>query len=175
MSSREKTIAIIVLLAIVGAVSYLLLGRDIVPAPFQSSLTQNTSSTSQTEREALMEYFDALSEGRYAEAAVYRDDYETPRSWFPEVNPDDHAELIKRACDMRGWNCLKIRTIVREEPIAGGIKFTVEFTNTDASLFVQGPCCGASEEEMPPRSQFEYEVVRRDGRLIVATDPVYTP
>jgi hypothetical protein len=43
----------------------------------------------------------------------------------------------------------------------------VEFTNADGSLFVQGPCCGASEADWTPISQFEFVVVKVAGSQFV--------
>jgi len=34
--------------------------------------------------------------------------------------------------------------------------FQVKFNNPDGSLFILGPCCGASETGMPPVSQLKY-------------------
>jgi hypothetical protein len=54
--------------------------------------------------------------------------------------------------------------------------FDVEFNNPDGSLFVRGPCCGATETEMPPESQFEYTVTKNaEGKFVVLNTPPYVP
>jgi hypothetical protein len=47
------------------------------------------------------------------------------------------------------------------------LTFTVEFTNDDGSLFVLGPCCGATEMEMSPKTQFVYTVKRVKDKFLV--------
>ena len=54
-------------------------------------------------------------------------------------------------------------------------KFVVEFSWDDGSLFVRGPCCGASETDMPPQSQFTVLVIKVDDRFLVQQLPVYVP
>ena len=77
---------------------------------------------------------------------------------------------------MNGLKCLSIRTIVCEEEVSPTeFRFTVEFTNYDGSLFVLGPCCGATETEMPPQTQFVYTVKRVEDRFLVQDLPVYVP
>lgn len=54
-------------------------------------------------------------------------------------------------------------------------QFEVQFEKPDGSLYVQGSCCGSSEEEMPLESEFEF-VVRKIGvKYLVMTPPVYVP
>lgn len=45
----------------------------------------------------------------------------------------------------------------------------------DGTLFVQGPCCGATETEEPPQSQFTFTVKKADNRFLVEELPVYVP
>ena len=54
-------------------------------------------------------------------------------------------------------------------------KFVVQFVNDNGTLFKMGPCCGASEEDMPTKSDFEYIVKKDNNGFIVITGPVYTP
>ena len=54
--------------------------------------------------------------------------------------------------------------------------FHVEFSNSDGNLFVQGPCCGSNETEMPRVSQFEYKVTgNADGKFLVMKLHPYVP
>jgi hypothetical protein len=71
---------------------------------------------------------------------------------------------------------LPARTAIFKELRGDMYVFQVEFNNPDGSLFVLGPCCGASETEMPPVSQFEYGVARNaDGKFLVMELPPYVP
>jgi hypothetical protein len=52
----------------------------------------------------------------------------------------------------------------------------VEFAMPNGEPFVRGPCCGASETEMPPESEFLFAVVQsEDGEYRVQDLPVYVP
>jgi len=51
----------------------------------------------------------------------------------------------------------------------------VEFVWLDGTLFKLGPCCGATEAEMPPVWQFPYTVKKIDGQFKVMEGPVYIP
>jgi hypothetical protein len=53
--------------------------------------------------------------------------------------------------------------------------FVVEFLTLDGERFVQEPCCGVSEGEMPPQTQFDYTVVWVEDQLVVPELPVYVP
>jgi len=77
---------------------------------------------------------------------------------------------------INGLMCLGIKTIVGEEEVlATEFRFIVEFMNDDGTLFVRGPCCGATEKEMPPQSQFAYTVKKVEGRFLVQELPVLVP
>jgi Tol biopolymer transport system component len=128
-------------------------------------------------RQALMTYFSLLHERRYSEAiSYYGGTYDILRDWNPTVAQDDYATLFKNGCTMNGLQCLSIRTIVHGEKVSPiEFRFTVEFTNDDGTLFVRGPCCGATETEMPPQTQFTYVVKKVGDRFLIQDLPVYVP
>jgi hypothetical protein len=71
---------------------------------------------------------------------------------------------------------LLISRIVEEKSIAPGqFEFVVEFIWLDGTLFMLGPCCGATEAEIPPVWQFPYTVKKIDGMFKVIEGPVYVP
>jgi hypothetical protein len=129
----------------------------------------------QRAREALVTYFSLLHAGRYADAInYYGGSYDILSSTNPEIDPNDHVVLIRYGCIL--LMCLEVRTIVQAEMASPTeFKFVVEFKNEDGSLFVRGPCCGASETDMPPQSQFTYLVIKVDNRFLVQGLPVYVP
>jgi hypothetical protein len=58
----------------------------------------------------------------------------------------------------------------------GTVTVDVEFSLPDGTLFVLGPCCGATETEMPPVSSFAFRVQRQpDGAYAVLDLPPYVP
>ena len=127
---------------------------------------------------ALTDFFRLLHEGQYAQAIpLYGGTYEILQYWNPEVDSNDFLTLWQNACEFNGLMCLQVLNIASQTQISpNGFHFVVEFMLPDGSLFVLGPCCGATEEEMPPVSQFEYTVVLGlDGQYRVTGLPVYVP
>lgn len=127
-------------------------------------------------REALIGYFAALNEGRYADAAeLFGGSLEYPISVNPDVDPGDPAALLEAACT-RQLQCLRVLSVVEEQAVSDSeFRFLVEFQNADGELFVLGPCCGATEAEMPPVSQFLYTVIKDGDSFRVQELPVYVP
>ncbi len=80
------------------------------------------------------------------------------------------------ACDNQLLQCLEVRSATPKNLSGDSYIFQVEFSNPDGSLFVRGPCCGATETEMPSVSQFEYTVSRNaKHRYVVMNTPPYVP
>lgn len=148
----------------------------IVMALFLCSCLPPSDETDQA-RQALVAFFDLLSQGQYAEAdELYGSDYEVLMYYNPTLDPSDHAALWGNACTINGAQCLPVRAARLKEQAGDEYIFTVEFSNPDGTLFVLGPCCGATETEMPPASQFEYRVQKTaDGKFVVLDLPVYVP
>lgn len=110
-------------------------------------------------RQALVAFFDHLNKGEYAAAdAWYSGEYETLTYWNPDLDPADHAVLWQQGCRMNGLRCLTIRSAALKDYHDNTYIFSVEFNNPDGSLFVRGPCCGATEAEMPSQSVFPFTV-----------------
>jgi len=128
-------------------------------------------------RQALTSFFTLLHERSYAQAVqYYGGSYDALRVWNPAVAPDDYAALFQNGCEVNGLKCLAIRTIVAEEQVsATEFSFVLEFADEDGGLFVRGPCCGATPEEMPPTSRFTYPVRKVGDRFLVQGGPVYVP
>ena len=85
--------------------------------------------------------------------------------------------MLQAACETNGFRCLEIMSSkLVEAPKSKEFKYLVEFANYDGSLFIQGPCCGASEEVMPPVSSFEVHVsCESEGLCKVMDLPPYEP
>ena len=119
-------------------------------------VAQATPSPQAMAREALIRYFDLLHDGSFQEAAaLYGGPYDALVSWNPELNPSDHAALVRSGCTRNGLQCQE----VLEATLAEGSSetrfiFEVKFKNDDGSLFVRGPCCGATATEQPPQDVF---------------------
>ena len=153
-----------------------LLGIWMVMLILISGCTTNQAKSENADQ-ALGEYFDLLVSGDYeAAAGVYGGSYESLVMYNPDIDPDDHASLLRNACEVNGFQCLPVRTRTFNEVTSGGeYIFTVEFSNPDDSLFVLGACCGENPTTAP-QFQFEYRVVEGgDGQFRVLDLPVYIP
>ena len=135
------------------------------------------SSDLDSARQALLTFFTLLHDHRYSEAAnYYGGSYEALRGWNPSVAPDQAATLLEQGCTVNGLMCLPIGRVVSEAQLSSTeLTFTVEFLNDDGTLFVLGPCCGATEAEMPPQTQFAYTVSKVGEGFLVQELPVYVP
>ena len=132
----------------------------------------------QLARQTLADFINALHSGQYEEAArLYGGSYEMHISQNPDLDPQDHAALFQNACSNNGFMCLQTLTI-EEEPSLSDTEFTfmVQFQNADGSQFIQGPCCGESETDSPPISDFPFRVVKDpSGNMLVLDMVPYVP
>lgn len=134
-------------------------------------------STMDEAHDVLVNFLTLLHDKKYQEAApLYGGEYEQLQVFNTEIDPTDHVALWAWACDNQLLQCLEVRSAPFKELRGDTYIFQVEFNNPDGSLFVLGPCCGATETEMPPVSQFEYIVSRNaEHRYVVMTTPPYVP
>ncbi len=149
------------------------------PQPVNTSQPTPTSlpSTASEAHDTLVNFLTLLHTKKYTEATpLYGGDYEQLQVFNPEIDPADHVALWTWACDHKLLQCLEVRSATFKELRGDTYVFQVEFNNPDGSLFVLGPCCGASETEMPPVSQFEYSVARNaEHKFVVMNLPPYVP
>lgn len=107
---------------------------------------------------------------------MYAGDISDLQYMNPSIDENDLETLWRNACTINGFQCLPIKRVLNVEKFSlNEYHLQVEFQNPDGSLFVLGPCCGASEEEMPPVSQFDMYVIERDGDYYVTSLPVLVP
>jgi len=136
-----------------------------------------TAPDMQDAETALVNFLHLLNTGKYEEAVpLYGGEYESLQVFNPEIDPSDHVALWTWACGNRLLQCLEVRSVTLMHQETDTYVFQVDFNNPDGSLFVLGPCCGATETEMPPVSQFEYTVMKNpDGEFVVMNMPPYVP
>ena len=149
-----------------------------VPALATSPPAPSEDTHEQDARQALVEFFRLLHDGRYQQAAgLYAGSYQWLIDSNPDISPSDTAALLERGCRQNGLMCLEVRSsavVLMTYPT--GYLFRVEFNLDDGTLFVLGPCCGADETEMPPVSTFQYQVLQGEkGSWGVADLPPYVP
>jgi hypothetical protein len=129
-------------------------------------------------RETLSSFLSMLAGSEYSQAAeLYAGLLDSMQAWNPEIDAQDVAGLIGYGCESRLLQCLPVRSIawVEDSP-SGEFVFNVEFSQADGTLFVRGPCCGASPTEMPDQSTFAFRVQPTEGGGFVVLDlPPYVP
>ena len=148
-----------------------------------SLISVSTTPALQEAQDTLVSLFDLVSSAEYKAAAEY---YAGPsddlililQDWNPDWIPseNDPGAILEKIC-AGGFQCLPLRTILTERQLSKTeFEFEVEFNWHDGELFVFGPCCGATETEMPPNSVFTYKVVlAEDGDFRVEWVPIYVP
>ncbi len=138
---------------------------------------QATPAPAAEARHALLTFFSALGERRYAEAIhLYGGSYELLEGWNPDIRAAEPLALWRAACERNGLQCFPRLEVLREEELSPGeYRFTLHFLTRDGRVWKLGPCCGETEESMPPVSEFSY-IVRRTGERFVVLDlPPYMP
>jgi len=90
--------------------------------------------------------------------------------------PDEknNENIIKNYCQAT-MTCLPIHIIETKQISENEYHYKVQFYKEDGSIFILGPCCGATEEEMPSQDTFEYTVKKADNTFKVMTPPIYVP
>jgi hypothetical protein len=146
----------------------------------QSSRLAATGKINDEERaqQALMDFLGNLHNGKYAEAArYYGGSYETMIDHNPDIDPNDHAALMRNACTINGMQCLQAKIIGLEDKVPGEkYVFMIEFLKEDGTPFMLGPCCGGEESNFPPQSVFHFSVMEVDQNKSVVMDmPPYIP
>lgn len=149
------------------------------PQPVITPQTTETSlpSTAGEAHDVLVNFLTLLHTKNYTDAVpLFGGDYEQLQVFNNAIDPADHVALWTWACDNQLLQCLEVRSVTFKQLIGDSYIFQVEFSNSDGSLFVLGPCCGANETEMPPVSQFEFTVSRNaEHRYVVMNTPPYVP
>ena len=147
-------------------------------APRLAPASTREANDAQIATDRLLRFLSDLHEGRYERAAaLYGGTYDTMIDHNPSLNPADHASLMRNACGINGAQCLEVENAqLASQPAPGQFTFSVQFQQQDGSLYVRGPCCGASETDDPPQSVFLLTVSKTpDGSFLVLDMPPYSP
>ena len=170
----KKTISILVIIMLAGFGIY-----KISTENKSGQITSIKSEPAKAE-EALVSFFMHLNNQDFEKALVLFELNGSTSSWewlenfsLPE-DRNDKAKVLQRYCEATG-TCLQAEVIEIKKEAADSYNLLVQFQKTDGNTFVLGPCCGASEEEMPPQDKFEFKVKKIDGEFKVITAPIYVP
>lgn len=130
--------------------------------------------------EVLVSFFAYLSNQNFEKALTLFELDDPANSWEGLENfslPEDRnnkAKVLNNYCEATG-TCLKAKIIETKKENDDTYNLVVQFQNTNGSIFVLGPCCGATEEEMPSRDKFDFKVKKINNLFKVTTAPVYRP
>ena len=154
---------------------------SLISEQMPSNDTASTNNNIDLALQALITYFNLLKTKQYSAAVVYHGSgYESLSYWNPDINPNDHAALLKNGCEKDGLQCLKIKNVLSRQQISeSAFKFIVQFEKPDWStgneiVFTQGPCCGAPDTG-ERNTEFEYVVKKKGASFVVLTSPIYVP
>lgn len=174
-----KWIIIILILGVLGAVLFTSCNaRSDVP----NSMIETTSSTPINDEDqalqTLTDFLSLLQSKDYASAEpLYGGSYDMLIGYNPDLDPADHVQLLERACEVNGLNCLRLKNASLDQITDNAeFIFTVTLQTDDGALFEIGPCCGEDEQGFIPVSTFIFTVVKIDHDHFQVMDlPPYTP
>ncbi len=125
----------------------------------------------------LTSFFDNLNKQNFVKALEYfttdKEIWESLNIYNPE-RETDHDDIIENYCQAT-LTCLPVNNIESTKISGDEYQYKVQFYKNDGSVFVLWPCCGATEEEMPPKDTFEYTVKKINDTFKVITPPLYVP
>jgi hypothetical protein len=129
---------------------------------------------------ALISFFDHLDSQNFEKALELFELNHSADSWegleifsLPEER-DNRAQVLKNYCAATG-TCLKAMVIDTIKENEETYNLLVQFKRADGSIFILGPCCGATEEEMPSQKEFNFKVKKINNEFKVITTPIYVP
>jgi hypothetical protein len=148
----------------------------------QSNMELEPAITEKDESEkaknALITFFDYLNENEFEKASGLfssdETDWESIKVYSPEDEASNKAKILENYCEAVG-TCLKAKILEAKQTANYEYNLVVQFLNKDGSIYIFGPCCGATEEEMPSKDKFDYTVKKIDNAFEVKTPPLYRP
>ena len=146
----------------------------------ESDKISSAEDESTKAEEVLVSFFTYLNNQDFEKALTLFELDDPTNSWeglesfsLPE-DRKNKAKVLKNYCEATG-TCLKAKVIEIKKENNNSYKLVVQFQNNDGNTFVLGPCCGATEEEMPSQNKFDFTVKKINNVFKVTTAPVYRP
>lgn len=164
------------LLIIIGT-ALLLFGCNTRLLPQTENNKNTTTDESQKAATTLTTFFDYLNKNEFDKAVSLTDPNDT--SFWDAVkiyaqDAKDMPGILKNYCTAT-QTCLQANVTKITPGANGEYKLAVQFLNKDGTTYIFGPCCGATEEEMPSVSTFDFTVKKINGIFKVTTPPLYRP
>lgn len=174
-----KWIIMILILGALGSVLFISCNsRSDIPDPLEETASVTIISDEDLALQTLTDFLSLLQSKDYASAEpLYGGSYDMLIGYNPDLDPADHVQLLERACEVNGLNCLKFKNASLDQVTNNAeFIFTVTLQTDDGALFEIGPCCGEDEEGFIPISTFSFIVVKVGPSQFQVMDlPPYTP
>ncbi len=155
-------------------------GIGIIIAISTFVFVSRNKETSMTAENTLLTFFDHVSRNQFEKASRLLEPENSGTLWeelknfsLPEQR-EDKATVLKNYCEAVG-TCLPAEILKTAKESDNIYMFTVQFRKPDKTIFILGPCCGATEEEMPSKTEFDFTVKKIDSTFRITTPPVYVP
>jgi len=145
--------------------------------PMIEETTENLQTEEELAKKTLINFFNYLEKGDFNNALklFHQDDWGELDSFTILSEQGNKAKVLENYCNAVG-TCMKAEVLsVTAKKSNVQYSFVVQFIQGDGSVYVFGPCCGATEESMPSQKQFTFEVKKIDGIYKVITPPLYRP
>lgn len=147
---------------------------DTQPLPIEKESNQQPT----TAKDALITFFDSLNKNEFEKASKLfssdEADWEGLAVYSPIEDTNNKAKVLENYCKAT-LTCLKAKVLEVKEGGSGEYTLIVQFLNNDGTTYIFGPCCGATEKEMPSKDTFDYRVKKNNNMFKVITPPLYRP
>lgn len=128
----------------------------------------------QEAKKTLVLFFNYLHDEKYNDAVRLFEPLDLNlRNWL-EMNEDNKANSLKFAYSSVGVP-IKPKVLEVWNVDKGVYRLKLQFVTDSGTIYVQGPCCGATEEMMPSQQEFIYFVRKTPESYKVGTYPLYRP
>lgn len=128
-------------------------------------------------QDTLITFFENLSKNEFDKAvnlfSSYDSDWENLKV-YNEPDETDRVIIIKNYCNAT-TTCMKAEVLNIRKVKDDEYSMVVRFFKKNGDIYVLGPCCGATEEEMPSQEKFDFTVKKIEGEFRVTTPPIYVP
>lgn len=133
---------------------------------------------SEMAKNTLISFFDYLSKNEFEKALTLLNldegEWEGLSIFSLPEERSNKAKVLETYCQAVG-TCLRAEVLDVKKEMSDEYSLVVQFLNKDGSIYVFGPCCGATEETMPSKKEFDYKVKKIDDIFKVETAPLYRP
>lgn len=154
--------------------------KEIEQPKKQQNVVPASKDESEMAKNTLVAFFDYLSKNEFEKALGLFSLDDPTNSWeglaslSPSAERNNKAKVLENYCKATG-TCLKAKVLEVKKETGDNYDLVVQFLNADGSVFVKGPCCGATEETMPSTSKFDFKVKKINNAFRASTAPVYRP